>query len=136
MECLLARIIHRTTKTRALSKLAKTDRIDASVLARFAQLGHARLREKQPENQMVWTTRAAFAATKFNPTIRVFAERLKKEGGKDLSTQVRLGLYLATSRQPSDTEVRRGVTLIEALQREDRVSADAALQAFVPALMR
>ena len=30
----------------------------------------------------------------------------------------------------SDAEVRRGVALIETLQREDRISADAALQAF------
>jgi transposase len=36
---------------RALGKLAKTDRIDALVLAQFAQLGHARKCEKQPENR-------------------------------------------------------------------------------------
>lgn len=36
---------------RALGKLAKTDRIDAMVLAQFAQLGHARVCEKQPENR-------------------------------------------------------------------------------------
>lgn len=33
---------------RALGKLAKTDRIDARMLAQFAQLGHVRLCEKQP----------------------------------------------------------------------------------------
>jgi transposase len=36
---------------RALGKLAKTDKIDALVLAEFAQLGHARVCEKQPENR-------------------------------------------------------------------------------------
>lgn len=61
---------------------------------------------------------------------RIFAERLKKEAGKDVTAQVRLALYLATARQPSDADVRRGVGLIETLQREDRVSADAALQTF------
>ncbi|MCK6391516.1 MAG: IS110 family transposase [Azonexus sp.] len=36
---------------RALGKLAKTDRIDAHTLAQFAQLGHTRLCEKQPEKR-------------------------------------------------------------------------------------
>ncbi len=36
---------------RAMGRLAKTDRIDARVLAEFATLGHARLSEKEPENQ-------------------------------------------------------------------------------------
>jgi len=36
---------------RALGKLAKTDVIDAKVLAQFAQVGHLRPCEKQPENQ-------------------------------------------------------------------------------------
>ncbi len=65
-----------------------------------------------------------------NTQAKIFAERLKKEAGNDVSAQVRLGLYLATSRSPSDVEVRRGVGLIDTIVREDRVSADAALQAF------
>ncbi len=65
-----------------------------------------------------------------NTQARILAERLKKEAGKDVSAQVRLGLYLATSRAPTDAEVRRGVGLIETLQREDGVRADAALQAY------
>lgn len=36
---------------RALGKLAKTDKIDAATLAQFAQLGHVRLCEKQPEKR-------------------------------------------------------------------------------------
>lgn len=35
---------------KSLGKLAKTDRIDAKVLAQFAKLGHHRLAEKTPEN--------------------------------------------------------------------------------------
>lgn len=35
---------------RSLGKLAKTDKIDARVLAQFARLGHHRLAEKTPEN--------------------------------------------------------------------------------------
>ena len=65
-----------------------------------------------------------------NQQAKIFANRLKKEAGSDVNSQVRLGLYLATARQPTDAEVRRGVGLIEALQKEDRLSADAALQAF------
>jgi len=65
-----------------------------------------------------------------NSQAKLFAERLKRDAGTNLAAQVRRGLYLATSRQPSDREVHRGVTLIEALQRDDRLSADAALQAF------
>jgi hypothetical protein len=61
---------------------------------------------------------------------KIFAERLKKEAGKDVTAQVRLALNLATARQPSEADVRRGVGLIETLQREDGVSADAALQTF------
>jgi hypothetical protein len=65
-----------------------------------------------------------------NLQANTFAERLRKEAGKDVSAQVRLALNLATSRPPTDGDVRRGVGLIDALQREDGVSADAALQAF------
>jgi mono/diheme cytochrome c family protein len=65
-----------------------------------------------------------------NEQAKIFAERLKKDAGTDLKAQVRLALSLATSRQPSDAEIRRGVSLIEALQREERASADVALQSF------
>jgi transposase len=38
---------------KSLGKLAKTDSIDASVLARFAGVGHLRLSEKTPENAVI-----------------------------------------------------------------------------------
>jgi hypothetical protein len=65
-----------------------------------------------------------------NSQAKIFADRLKKEAGNDLKSQVRLGLYLATSRPPTDAEIRRGVTLIDSLVREDKVSDERALQAF------
>jgi mono/diheme cytochrome c family protein len=59
-----------------------------------------------------------------------FSSRLKKEAAGDVAAQVRLALYLATSRQPEEKEIRRGVDLIAGLQAQDRLSADAALQTF------
>jgi transposase len=38
---------------RSLGKLAKTDSIDAQILARFASVGHLRICEKQPENAAI-----------------------------------------------------------------------------------
>jgi transposase len=38
---------------RALGRLAKTDRIDARILAEFSRLGHVRVSEKRPEKQAV-----------------------------------------------------------------------------------
>src|SRR5262249_58227451 len=42
-----------------------------------------------------------------NQQANLFAGRLKKEAGNDVSARVRRGLYLATSRPPSDAEIRR-----------------------------
>jgi Protein of unknown function (DUF1549)/Protein of unknown function (DUF1553)/Planctomycete cytochrome C/PA14 domain len=61
---------------------------------------------------------------------KIFANRLKLEAGNDTRALVRLAMYLATSRPPRDADIRRGVDLIQALQTEDRVSADVALQSF------
>jgi hypothetical protein len=60
----------------------------------------------------------------------LFAERVRQEAGPDVEKQVRLGLTLAVSRPPTDDEVRRGLDLIDALQKKDGVSPDAALKAF------
>ncbi len=59
-----------------------------------------------------------------------FAERLRSEAGADNDKQVRLALTLATARPPSDTEVRRGVSLIAALRSKDGMSEEAALRYF------
>ena len=58
------------------------------------------------------------------------AERVRREGGSNVAQQVRLALSLVTSRSPSDAEVQRGVKLIGAMQKEDNISADAALTSF------
>src|SRR5207302_7305199 len=60
----------------------------------------------------------------------IFAERLKREAGEDLTKQVRLALSLATARQPDEKEARRGVGLIEALRREEGATSEQALRYF------
>ncbi len=60
----------------------------------------------------------------------LFAERLRREAGPDVGKQVRLGLSLATSRPPTDEEVKRGLDLIDALQRKDGMTPEAALKTF------
>ena len=65
-----------------------------------------------------------------NKQAQIFADRLAREAGKDTGKQVRLALYLATGRPPTEAEVRRGLDLIDALQREDGASADVARKYF------
>jgi cytochrome c553 len=65
-----------------------------------------------------------------NKQAAAFAHRLKQEAPADLERQVRLALYLATSRQPEEKEIRRGAQLVQALQTNDGLSADTALQTF------
>jgi mono/diheme cytochrome c family protein len=60
----------------------------------------------------------------------LLADRLRKEAGPDVGQQVRLGLYLVTSRQPTDDEVKRGLDLMDALQKKDGVAPGAALKYF------
>lgn len=63
-----------------------------------------------------------------NKEAAVFAERLRKEAGADVEKQVLLALTLATSRKPSNEEVRRGVELVAKLQEADKLSVEQALQ--------
>jgi hypothetical protein len=65
-----------------------------------------------------------------NKQAALFAERLRREAGRDTSAQVRQALHLATAREPSDAETRRGVDLIRGLETQNAASAEAALQAF------
>ena len=60
----------------------------------------------------------------------LFAERLRKEAGPDVGKQVQLGLSLVTSRPPTDDDVKRGLDLIDALQKNDGMAPEAALNAF------
>jgi hypothetical protein len=65
-----------------------------------------------------------------NKQARLFADRLRRDAGKDVSAQVRQALTLATGRLPDDADIRRGVDLIQGLQTKDGVSAEVALNAF------
>jgi hypothetical protein len=65
-----------------------------------------------------------------NQQAELFAARLRREAGDDLSQQVRLGLRLATLRLPTELEVKRGLGLIETLRTEDVFSSEAALHCF------
>ena len=47
-----------------------------------------------------------------------------------MGQQVRLGFDLATSRPPTDDEVKRGLDLIDALQKKDGMTPEAALKTF------
>ena len=60
----------------------------------------------------------------------VFAEYLKKEAGEDTSSRVALALKRSLQRPPTKAEVQRGVSLIAALQSQDKASADSALKSF------
>ena len=65
-----------------------------------------------------------------NKQAGIFAERLRREAGKNVEEQVRVGLSLAMSRQPMPAEIERGVGLIEALRKEDGASSEVALKYF------
>jgi hypothetical protein len=65
-----------------------------------------------------------------NEQAGIFAKRLQKDAPEDVRAQVRLALALTTQRPPREVEIERGLRLIESLQREERLSADAALTAY------
>ena len=60
----------------------------------------------------------------------VFAKFLQQQVGNDPSAQVTLALKRSLQRPPTDVEVRRGVSLIEALQTRDKASPESALKSF------
>ncbi len=60
---------------------------------------------------------------------KALADRLRREAGADPAGQVEHGLRLATSRKPTEAEVRRGVDLIAGARR-DGVAAEDALEMF------
>lgn len=65
-----------------------------------------------------------------NKQAKFFAERLRREAGADVSSQVRLALTLATGRVPGESDIRRGVDLVQGLQMRDGADASVALNAF------
>ena len=60
----------------------------------------------------------------------VFAARLRREAGEDVRQQIRLGLYLVTSREPTSAEIKRGVRLVESLKAEEHATPEVALKYF------
>jgi hypothetical protein len=65
-----------------------------------------------------------------NKQAAAFAARLRREAGEDSVKQVELALLLATARPPNAAEVRRGVELMEVLQRQEKTSPEGALRYF------
>ncbi len=65
-----------------------------------------------------------------NTQAGLFADRLRREAGFDVPKQVRLALTLATTRPPTDDEIRRGVALIADLQTREGIVAEQALRYF------
>ncbi|MBX2852277.1 MAG: PSD1 and planctomycete cytochrome C domain-containing protein [Phycisphaeraceae bacterium] len=60
----------------------------------------------------------------------VFAERLQKEAGPELADQVRLGLKLVLTREPTDEEVESNVVFVQDVMKEHGLDADRALKLF------
>lgn len=60
----------------------------------------------------------------------VFAKRLQKEAGDDLADQVRLGLTLVLTRQPTDKEVESNVAFVQDVMKTHGLDADRALKLF------
>jgi hypothetical protein len=90
---------------------------DASCPIRFTTV--------QP-TQALGLLNSAFA----NEQAEKFAARLGREGGKDIIAQVRLALRLATCREPTDAQVKKGVTLIAALHKDEGASPEVAMKDF------
>lgn len=65
-----------------------------------------------------------------NQQAGIFAARLRKEAGDDLRKQIRLALYLVTSREPTRAEIKRGIHLIESLKAEEHTTSETALKYF------
>ncbi len=58
----------------------------------------------------------------------LLADRLRREAGPEPDAQVRLALSLATSRTPTDPEIRRGVDLLNTLRAREAATANQALE--------
>lgn len=65
-----------------------------------------------------------------NEQAALFAERIRKEAGKNLKKQVSHALSVATSREPNEAEVKRGVQFIRQLQKKDGATREVAMNQF------
>jgi transposase len=92
---------------KSLGKLAKTDRIDAQVLAQFARLGHHRLAEKTPEHRALLDQRV----TRRRQVVAMLAtEKTRREQLTDklaLQTVQKVMRVLEQQREDLDRDIAR-----------------------------
>ena len=95
---------------RALGRLAKTDRIDARVLAEFARLGHVRTCEKQPEH----CTRLHDLVTRRRQVTQMMAmEKTRQQVPQDKQTRAMIAKVIRLLEQQREDLDRRIAQLIE-----------------------
>ncbi len=95
---------------RALGKLAKTDAIDASVLAQFAAVGHLRPCEKQPENRAALDERV----TRRRQVVHMLVmEKNRIEGAADKRTLASIRKVIRVLEQQREGLDRQIAKLIE-----------------------
>ena len=59
-----------------------------------------------------------------------FAERIRQQGGSDLTDQMQFGLRLVLSRQPSIEEMAWATEFVETLAKKEQVDKKVALDRF------
>jgi transposase len=95
---------------RSLGKLAKTDRIDARTLAQFAQLGHARTCEKQPQKRAVLDD---LVTRRRQVTQMLVAEKTRSQVPQDKLTRAMIAKVVRLLEQQREDLDRRIAQLIE-----------------------
>lgn len=95
---------------RALGKLAKTDTIDAATLAQFAQLGHARLCEKEPENRALLDD---LVTRRRQVTQMMAMEKTRQQIPQDKQTRAMIAKVIRLLEQQREDLDRRIAGLIE-----------------------
>ena len=95
---------------RALGKLAKTDKIDAATLAQFAQLGHVRPCEKQPQNR---TLLDDLVTRRRQVTQMIVMEKTRAQIPQDKTTRTMIGKLIRVLEQQREDLDRHIATLIE-----------------------
>jgi transposase len=95
---------------RALGKLAKTDKIDASTLAQFARLGHARPCEKRPEHR---TLLDDLVTRRRQVTQMMATEKTRSQIPQDKATRAMIAKVIRLLEQQREDLDRRIAQLIE-----------------------
>jgi transposase len=95
---------------RSLGKLAKTDAIDAKILAEFARLGHVRCCEKQPENRALLED---YITRRRQVTQMIAAEKVRLSAPQDKRTRAMITRILRVLDQQREDLDRLIAKLIE-----------------------